>query len=54
VRRVHGSKGRIMILRGASRHRQVGSDLATVAQEIATYIAKHGLVEATIIAGDEL
>jgi len=38
----------------ASRHWEAGSDLAMVAQEIATYIAEHGSVEATIIAADEL
>jgi hypothetical protein len=38
----------------ASRHWEGGSDLATVAQEISTYIAEHGSVEATIIAADEL
>jgi hypothetical protein len=38
----------------ASRHWDAGSDLAMVAQEIATYIAEHGSVEATIIAADEL
>jgi hypothetical protein len=38
----------------ASRYWEAGSDLAKVAQEISTYIAEHGSVEATIIAGDGL
>jgi hypothetical protein len=38
----------------ASRYWEPRSDLATVAQEIATYIADHGPVEATIVAADEL
>ena len=38
----------------AARHWEPGPDLATVAQEIATYIAECGSVEATIVAADEL
>jgi hypothetical protein len=38
----------------ASRYWEPRSDLVTVAQEIATYIADHGPVEATIVAADEL
>ena len=38
----------------ASRHWEPRSDLATVAEEITTYIADHGTVEATIVAADEL
>jgi hypothetical protein len=38
----------------ASRYWEPRSDLATVAEEITTYIADHGSVEATIVAADEL
>jgi len=37
----------------ASRRWEPRSDLAAVAQEIATYIAEYGSIEATIIAVDE-
>jgi len=37
----------------ASRRWEPSSDLAAVAQEIATYIAEHGSIEAAIIAADE-
>jgi hypothetical protein len=37
----------------ASRRWEPRSDLAAVAEEIATYIAEYGSVEATIIAADE-
>ena len=38
----------------ASRCWEPKSDLAMTAQEIATYIADHGSVEATIFAADEV
>jgi hypothetical protein len=38
----------------ASRHWEPRCDLATVAQEIVTYISEHGSAEATIVAADEL
>jgi hypothetical protein len=37
----------------ASRRWEPRSDLAAVAQEIATYIAEYGSIEAAIIAADE-
>jgi hypothetical protein len=49
--RIFKSSRRVPI---ASRHWEPRSDLATVAQEIVTYIAEHGPVEATIVAADEL
>ena len=38
----------------ASRNWEPKSDLASVAEEIATYIAEYGSAEAVIIAADEL
>jgi hypothetical protein len=37
----------------ASRRWEARSDLAVVAQEIATYITEYGSIEAAIIAADE-